>query len=467
MKLIIQLSLLILIFTICIYSQTWQQTPSTPEGAGVTAMVMRESNQHLFVTTASFNWPNGDMGGVRRSTDDGATWENLNDVFVARTIIDAPDGNLYSSIWPFPSPEGLYRSTNNGDNWGNPLVTVPTGDNIFSIAMNTTTNPNTIFAGTRNGPLRSTDNGASWAPATTGIPTNSWVRDMQVDSSGVVAAATTNGVFISTNNGDLWQQATGITDTTVKLIFDYPLITDNYGNETRLLAGSDNGELKKANQSSMYLAMSLLTLFDNNPEISGFAIFYLFSQLSPDQKKLAVANFPRGNSGGGYYASTDNGMNWEQQNQGMPSNPQTSSLTGAVVETRLATEIREFVGMFQNMNGGAGIFRRATIVSVEKENDLSPTSYELGQNYPNPFNPSTTINFSIPEASFVLLKVFNSLGEEIETLVAKELSAGSYKYDWDAENFTSGIYFYTIQAGDPSSGSGGGFIETKKMILIK
>ena len=90
---------------------------------------------------------------------------------------------------------------------------------------------------------------------------------------------------------------------------------------------------------------------------------------------------------------------------------------------------------------------------------MVPDDYELQQNYPNPFNPNTTINFSIPDASFVSLKVFNSIGQEIKTLVSKELNAGNYKYDWDAKNFTSGIYFYTIQAGN--------FIETKKMILLK
>ena len=135
MKLLIQNSFIFFFLSICIYSQTWQQTAGTPEGSGVTDMIVRQVNQHIFVTTGSFNWPNGDMGGIRRSTDEGATWENLNDVFVARTIIDAQDGNLYASIWPFPSPEGLYRSTDNGDDWGNPLVTVPTGDNIFSIAI--------------------------------------------------------------------------------------------------------------------------------------------------------------------------------------------------------------------------------------------------------------------------------------------------------------------------------------------
>ncbi|MBT8378515.1 MAG: T9SS type A sorting domain-containing protein [Ignavibacteria bacterium] len=459
MKFLLLQSILILIASIYVYPQAWQQTPETPEGAGVTAMVLRESNQHLFVTTASFNWPNGDMGGVRRSTDEGATWENLNDVFVARTIIDGPDGNLYASIWPFPQPEGLYRSTDNGDNWGSPLVTVPTGDNIFSITMNTTTIPNTIFAGTRNGPLRSTDNGVSWAPAIAGIPPNSWVRDIEVDSGGTVAAATTNGVFISTNNGDLWEQATGVTDTIVTLAFDYPFITDNQGNETKLYGGSDNGQLVKAIASDRYLAMTLAAFFDVTNEISDLAVFYLFDQLSEDRKKQVLTLFPRILQGGGYYQSTDNGETWDKQNQGMPSNPQTSAVTGAVLETRQASKFLEFVGMFQNMNGGAGIFKRSTVVSVEKENDLTPVNYQLKQNYPNPFNPSTTINFSIPDASFVLLKVYNSLGQEIETLVAKELNAGNYKYDWNAENSASGIYFYTIQASD--------FIETKKMILLK
>ncbi len=465
MKLVIQLSLLILIFTLCIYPQTWQQTAGTPEGAGVTEMVVRQSNQHIFVTTGSFNWPNGDMGGVRRSTDEGTTWENLNDVFVARTIIDGQDGNLYASIWPFPSPEGLYRSTDNGDNWGNPLVTVPTGDNIFSIALNTTTNPNTIFAGTRNGPLRSTDNGVSWAPATNGIPANSWVRDIEVDSGGYVVAATTNGMFTSTNNGDLWEQATGIAagDTIVKLIFDYPLVTENEGNSTRLLGGSDDGNLYEAVRESKYLFATLGALLGGG-ELSGMFISVL---MGLNEKLLGVSKFPKGSFGSGYYESTDNGVTWVIRNEGLPNNPSVSALAGNVIETRKSAQINQFVGLFESINGGAKIFKRETVVSVEKENDLTPISYQLKQNFPNPFNPSTTISFSIPEASFISLKVFNSLGQEIETLVAKELSAGNYKYDWDAANFTSGIYFYTIQAGDPSSGSGRGFIETKKMILIK
>jgi ligand-binding sensor domain-containing protein len=75
------------------------------------------------------------------------------------------------------------------------------------------------------------------------------------------------------------------------------------------------------------------------------------------------------------------------------------------------------------------------------------------------FNPITTISFSIPEASFISLKIFGALGKQIETLVAKELNAGNYKYDWKAKNLTSGVYFYKLQTEN--------FIETKKMILLK
>jgi len=102
---------------------------------------------------------------------------------------------------------------------------------------------------------------------------------------------------------------------------------------------------------------------------------------------------------------------------------------------------------------------QGNLVSVSNTTNESPKKFKLNQNYPNPFNPSTTISFSIPEASFVSLKIFNSLGEEIATLVSKELNIGNYKYDWEATGLTSGIYFYKLQTNN--------FIETKKMILIK
>jgi hypothetical protein len=95
----------------------------------------------------------------------------------------------------------------------------------------------------------------------------------------------------------------------------------------------------------------------------------------------------------------------------------------------------------------------------EEEIDEIPTTYLLTQNYPNPFNPTTKIKYSIPQSSNVLIKVFDILGNEIETLVDEEKSTGTYEITWYPENLPSGIYFYKLQAGN--------YIETKKMVLIK
>lgn len=86
-------------------------------------------------------------------------------------------------------------------------------------------------------------------------------------------------------------------------------------------------------------------------------------------------------------------------------------------------------------------------------------NYDLMQNYPNPFNPTTSISFSIPESGNVKLSVFNSLGEEVTTLVNGFLPAGFKTVKFDAQNFQSGVYYYRLESS--------GFVETKKMVLLK
>jgi len=95
-------------------------------------------------------------------------------------------------------------------------------------------------------------------------------------------------------------------------------------------------------------------------------------------------------------------------------------------------------------------------ISDEKQN---PKDFVLYQNYPNPFNPSTKIKFTVPVSGQVSLIVYNSLGQEIKTLISEEKNIGNYEVSFDASNLPSGIYFYRIQAGD--------FVETKKMLLLK
>jgi hypothetical protein len=118
-----------------------------------------------------------------------------------------------------------------------------------------------------------------------------------------------------------------------------------------------------------------------------------------------------------------------------------------------------YAGLYENSSTGAKIYKRTFVVSVEELDSEIPVDYKLEQNFPNPFNPSTTIQFSIPKQSFVKLEIFNTLGEKVSTLVSEELNIGNYKYEWNAENLSSGIYYYKLTAKE--------FVQTRKLVLLK
>jgi hypothetical protein len=99
------------------------------------------------------------------------------------------------------------------------------------------------------------------------------------------------------------------------------------------------------------------------------------------------------------------------------------------------------------------------ILDVEDENTINPPKEFLLNNYPNPFNPQTKINFYLPERTFVKLKVFDLLGNELETLLNEEKKAGNYEVVFNGSSLPSGVYFYTVQTAD--------FNQTKKMVLLK
>lgn len=104
--------------------------------------------------------------------------------------------------------------------------------------------------------------------------------------------------------------------------------------------------------------------------------------------------------------------------------------------------------------------------SVE-ENAAPPSEFALEQNYPNPFNPSTTIEFSLLQHGFVTLKVYNLLGEEVANLLEAHKPAGRHSVNFDASALASGLYYYTLTAGDPSTGSGQAFKQSRKMLLLR
>ena len=114
----------------------------------------------------------------------------------------------------------------------------------------------------------------------------------------------------------------------------------------------------------------------------------------------------------------------------------------------------EFVPFYFNLK----VVVKKNITSVD-DLALVPTEFQLHQNYPNPFNPVTTINWQASESGWQTIKIYNSLGEEIETLVDEYKPSGMHKVQFTNNNLPSGVYFYQLIAGE--------YVETKKMILMK
>ncbi len=102
---------------------------------------------------------------------------------------------------------------------------------------------------------------------------------------------------------------------------------------------------------------------------------------------------------------------------------------------------------------------RVGVIGIEPISGITPKTFSLSQNYPNPFNPSTKINLDIPKNTYVKIIVYDLLGKDIEVLVNEQLSAGSYRIDWNAAKYASGIYFYRIITSE--------FTDIKKMVLLK
>jgi uncharacterized delta-60 repeat protein len=100
-----------------------------------------------------------------------------------------------------------------------------------------------------------------------------------------------------------------------------------------------------------------------------------------------------------------------------------------------------------------------TPVSVVSEELDKPRAYDLSQNYPNPFNPATTIEFALPQASFVTLKIYDLLGNEVATLVSEKLPAGKHQRVWETKGLASGVYLYRLQADE--------FVQSRKLVLLR
>lgn len=159
-------------------------------------------------------------------------------------------------------------------------------------------------------------------------------------------------------------------------------------------------------------------------------------------------------------ATTEFGFFHQMANLSMklvfPGNVTNLNWGDADYQTLYITEINNVYKIRLNTKG--------LITEIENKDIPRPNHFELMPNYPNPFNPTTTINYYVPSAGSVELKIYNQLGQEIRTLVNAQQTIGAHQVTWDGRDgngnsVTSGLYFYLLKAGS--------VVETRKMILLR
>ena len=168
----------------------------------------------------------------------------------------------------------------------------------------------------------------------------------------------------------------------------------------------------------------------------------------------AIITFPAGNDGGpGLYKYGMFYANEDTVNAGY--HPMDNEFTDGAVNHYANVK----VGPMLEISDVFGDATHKSVTGVKKTDNQTPAHFTLEQNYPNPFNPSTTIKYSIPANGLVTMKIYNILGQVVETLINKEQNAGNYEVTFNASKLSSGVYIYNITTGN--------FTSSKKMLLLK
>ncbi len=381
---------------------------------------------------------------------------------VPRNLLVMPEGDLYLT-----THQGLYISTDNGDNW---TATANNGldqKNIFSVAQAA---DGSFIAGmfTYNQTLvyRSTDAGDNWTAIADGIEGR--VNTFHTFPGGKLVAGTETGIYSLNGANDGWTKMetpkTRIMsfatppagDTFVIAWGDLFKSTDRGGSWTLLpVKGSDyaeelaigiNNTVYMATWGGMYHSLDdgeTWSIANNN----GLPKLGLDNVLATDDGAIYTA---LGIDGHGVFVSHDNGNNWESFGIGLPS---------FGVNGKLFTSPNGYLFYVAGYDVWRYPFDAEMVTSIEDENPDMVSEFKLEQNYPNPFNPVTTIGFTLPNTADVSLKIYDVMGREVATLVSDKLTAGSHSFQWNASNLASGVYFYRLKAGS--------FTATKRLTLIK
>jgi hypothetical protein len=421
----------------------------------------------------------------KRSTDMGITWEsdvtltNYDNLISSFPSIAVSGNNVYV-VWDDSRNNNneIYfkRSTDQGLSWStdNRL----TNNSAYSLNPSLAVSDSflhVVWGDSRDGNTeiyykRSTDGGISWEAdlRMTNNPNTSVNASIAISDSLaiVVWEDSRNGNYeiyykLSTDSGTNWSVDLRLTNTAA--ISRHPSVV--IASSVIHVIWEDTPEVqpeiyyqRSTDAGNTWEAQKRLTNDQNVSEFpsiaaSGSVLHAVWSdRTSSSQTEIY------------YNRSIDAGLNWE-------SNIRLTDATGLSDFPMIAISGSDVHTIWRdNRDGNLEIYYKknpsGNVTSLENIKLELPEKYVLEQNYPNPFNPSTKIKYTIPYATLsgakwsqVQLKVYDVLGNEVTTLINEVKPAGNYEVDFNASKFSSGVYFYKLQAGE--------FISTKKMTLIK
>jgi len=385
--------------------------------------------------SASVAWAAGSEAQVLSTTNGGSTWKSVGAGGIGSAdiyVVDALDANTaFVSTTPGTSTF-IYRTTDAGSTWVN-VYTLANGfiDGIKMFDAN-----NGIAVGDPVGGtwtvLKTTDGGATWAR----IATEPLQARTEAGWNNALATFGTTNIWFGTNSSRVYRSTDGGATWASSHVPFFNSVSVYFSSALSGLAGSDSGAVVRTTDGGA-------TWTPVSPGGSGFV-----GGFGGTGDDFFAAE------GGSVYRSTDHGASW------------AASFTGSIGNLNhlgVVTSGPDIFGWTVSAGGAIAAFS-GTATGVDAKTNAIPSVFVLEQNYPNPFNPQTKIEFAIPKASHVSLKIYNSLGEEVATLVDNIFNAGTHVVEWNGRNrfnaaVASGVYFYRLTAES--------FVQTKKMLLIK
>lgn len=377
----------------------------------------------------------------------------------------------------------VMRSTNSGSSFEN-ITGNMTGIELYCVWAKS---PDTIFAGNGGGTLWKTYNGGvNWTTVLTTGGTGGFfngirfVRPEQKHGVAMTDAPTgSNPIMYKTSDGgETWVAQTVTSNGGALGSVSTVFITDSlfYGfghgtapRVTMTTNGGLNWSFMNLNLSGQAYAIDcgpnrncLVATVSSLPNIVKFN----------DQGQMQNLNIGTGLGGQPYISWVDNteaiyicgttgvsGSIKKSTNTGSDWSQMTTASIVSILGMDYVYSVPELCAYAIAGNSTTVLKLTEDVIGIQQVNNLLPNDFTLEQNYPNPFNPTTNINYSIPKSGNVTVRVYNTLGSLVNTLVNEHHSPGNYNVNFDAGGLSSGIYYYTITAGE--------FTDTKKMVLIK